>query len=170
MRISRQDADDPTGKKRRHFEISIDSPITILSCRATQANLALPEYSGPNRDPQSQQHACGCPNAAVNNVSPRSSVQLEQTLDSMPAGSQEMVPGLARPPQAHLNTIAAVQRPMHLMRQPSFNPPEWNDDDPPPPMPTPPPGYDVVVGTPSVDGLQDYFTRYVLLPLFHRRV
>jgi hypothetical protein len=33
-------------------------------------------------------------------------------------------------------------------------------------MPTPPPGYDIVVGTPSVDGLQDYFTRYaVLLPI-----
>jgi hypothetical protein len=33
-------------------------------------------------------------------------------------------------------------------------------------MLTPPPGYDIVVGTPSVDGLQDYFTRYaVLLPI-----
>jgi hypothetical protein len=32
---------DPT--KRRHFEISIDSPFHILSCKATQANIYLPD-------------------------------------------------------------------------------------------------------------------------------
>lgn len=50
---------------------------------------------------------------------------------------------------------------MHLIRYPSFNPPAFNEDDPPPPMPipTPPPQYDTVVGTPSVDGLADYFSR-----------
>ena len=46
MRISRADGDDPTGKRRRHFEISIDSPFTVLNCRATQANTSLPQYCG----------------------------------------------------------------------------------------------------------------------------
>lgn len=162
MRISRVDADDPTGKKRRHFEISIDSPFTVLNCRATQANLALPEYvPGPNASHQEQQHTCGCPNAAPKNPSPRSSVILpEQSLDNMAAGDTNPVPGLARPPQAHLsNPTAAVQRPIHLLRQPSFNPPEWSADDPPPPMPTPPPGYESMF-TPSQDPMADYFARY----------
>jgi hypothetical protein len=62
-------------------------------------------------------------------------------------------------------------RPIHLLRAPSFNPPAFDDDTAPPPAiemvesaestphPTPPPKYDVVVGTPSVDGLADYFSR-----------
>jgi hypothetical protein len=54
-------------------------------------------------------------------------------------------------------------RPIHLLRHPSFNPPAFDADDPPPPLPadilTPPPNYDVIVGTPSVDGLADYFAR-----------
>jgi hypothetical protein len=69
----------------------------------------------------------------------------------------------------------ADPRPIHLLRVPSFNPPAFDDDTAPPPPPpelvalnpeaanapimTPPPQYDVVVGTPSVDGLADYFTR-----------
>ncbi|TVY47948.1 putative arrestin-related trafficking adapter [Lachnellula occidentalis] len=161
MRISRVDHDDPTGKKRRHFEISIDSPFTILSCRATPGNLALPEYSGRNANAQEQQRTCGCPNAAPRNGSPRSTpMALDPTLDNMPAGSTNSVPGLARPPQAHLNNpTQAVQRPIHLLRQPSFNPPPFDAEEPPPPIPTPPPTYDAVF-TPSTDGLQDYFTRY----------
>ncbi len=55
------------------------------------------------------------------------------------------------------------ERPIHLLRHPSFNPPAFDADDPPPPIPadllTPPPTYDVIVGTPSVDGLADYFAR-----------
>merc|ERR1711977_164166 len=42
MRLSRPDENDSA--KRRHFEISIDSPFNILSCRATQANISLPAY------------------------------------------------------------------------------------------------------------------------------
>ncbi|TVY39779.1 putative arrestin-related trafficking adapter [Lachnellula subtilissima] len=160
MRISRLDHDDPTGKKRRHFEISIDSPFTILSCRATPGNLALPEYSGSNANAQEQQRTCGCPNAAPRNGSPRLlPVAPDPTLDNMPANSTNSVPGLARPPQAHLNNNTAVQRPIHLLRQPSFNPPPFDAEEPPPPIPTPPPMYDTVF-TPNTDALQDYFTRY----------
>lgn len=161
MRISRVDADNPA--KRRHFEISIDSPISILNCRATQANLALPEYSDMDAETLSQQRVCGCPNAAVTNDSPASSTSSIPTLDSMHlngAGHGEVaMPDLARPPQAHLSTNAAVQRPIHMLRAPSFNPPAFDADEPPPPIATPPPLYDNVIGTPSHDGLADYFAR-----------
>ena len=156
MRISRLDTDDPTGKKRRHFEISIDSPISLLNCRATQANLALPEYSGANPNAPGPQHVCGCPNSALLSTSPVSSSGSIPTLESI---GGEALPDLARPPQAHLSTGAAVQRPIHMLRNPSFNPPAFDADEPPPPIATPPPLYDHVIGTPSHDGLADYFAR-----------
>ncbi|RDW88772.1 hypothetical protein BP6252_00804 [Coleophoma cylindrospora] len=171
MRISRQDADDPTGKKRRHFEISIDSPFSILNCRATQANLALPEYSGLNSGVTSQQHVCGCPNAAMANSSPASSSNSVPTLESLRYDEQVAgpeIPTLARPPQAHLPTNAAAgvqrphqlpDRPIHLLRNPSYAPPGFDEEQPPPPAATPPPMYDAVIGTPSHDGLADYFAR-----------
>ncbi|KAI1759398.1 hypothetical protein GGR53DRAFT_471384 [Hypoxylon sp. FL1150] len=175
MRISRLDPEDPAGKRRRHFEISIDSPFTVLNCRATQANTALPEYSGADLPIYRQQASCGCPDADIltTNPSPASSTG---TIPSVEAGVQipgVESPGIAPPPAAHLQqhpaggsqpvqrqaNVPAVPRPMHLMRYPSFNPPAFDEDDPPPPMPTPPPQYDTVVGTPSVDGLADYFSR-----------
>ncbi|KAE8444877.1 hypothetical protein EG329_014125 [Mollisiaceae sp. DMI_Dod_QoI] len=160
MRISRLDADDPTGKKRRHFEISIDSPISILSCRATQANLALPEYSDLSAGGMNMQRVCGCPNAAASNTT---SSFASNDVGNLSGGVENAMPDLARPPQAHLamNAAAGVQRPIHLLRAPSFNPPAFDAEDPPPPMPmpTPPPLYDQVVGTPSHDGLADYFAR-----------
>ncbi|KAE9372330.1 hypothetical protein N431DRAFT_457055 [Stipitochalara longipes BDJ] len=164
MRISRVDSENPG--KRRHFEISIDSPISILNCRATQANLALPEYSGLNAGIVGQQRVCGCPNAAMSNISPASSTGSVPTLDNMngtesPFAPETAVADLARPPQAHLatNAAAGVQRPIHFLRNPSYNPPAFDAEEPPPPIATPPPGYEQVVGTPSHDGLADYFAR-----------
>ncbi|KAH6603644.1 arrestin-related trafficking adapter [Trichoderma cornu-damae] len=188
MRISRVDVNDPSGTKRRHFEISIDSPLTILNCRATKANTYLPAYSGETDRPSPYQSACGCPDSPTiaMETSPSSSTGTlpdpEGLADSMPA-----------PPQAaHLHSGAPsggsaaagrespttwtperLGRPIHLLRAPSFNPPAFDDDTAPPPagavaydgadIPhtmTPPPQYDAVVGTPSsVDGLADYFTR-----------
>lgn len=189
MRISRLDPDDPAGKRRRHFEISIDSPFTVLNCRATQANTALPQYGDTSNDCRVQS-SCGCPDAQVQggcSLTPENS-----------SGSLLENPALPVPPQAaHLhssvqgingNSVAssptsadsvnragnstptssnplqrvreeeAAARPIHLMRYPSFDPPPFDADNPPP-LPTPPPNYDMVVGTPSVDGLADYFRR-----------
>ncbi|KAK5627561.1 hypothetical protein RRF57_003277 [Xylaria bambusicola] len=158
MRISRLDPDDPAGKKRRHFEISIDSPFTVLDCRATQANTALPEYSGSERPIYHQQTSCGCPDAEVltTNPSPASSTG---TIPSIEANSSITLPPAAHVQQHPAASSQPVQRPMHLIRQPSHNPPAFDADDPPPPLLTPPPQYDLVVGTPSVDGLADYFAR-----------
>ncbi|THV49087.1 hypothetical protein BGAL_0212g00130 [Botrytis galanthina] len=168
MRISRKDPDDPTGKKRRHFEISIDSPFTILSCHASQMQMALPAYcdlGGPSVRSQNERQ-CGCPNAAsvenppITSASRASSLDnLRQSLGQSTIARPETAQLLTRPPQAHLAMNTAVQRPIHMLRNPSFAAPEYEADDPPPPMPTPPPMYDHVVGTPSVDGLADYFTR-----------
>lgn len=187
MRISRLDTEDPSGTKRRHFEISIDSPLTILNCRATKANTFLPAYSGEMNRPSPYQSACGCPDSptVAMETSPSSSTG---TLPD-PEGLSDSLP---LPPQAaHLHTGAPSAgsaaagrqspttwspersgRPIHLLRAPSFNPPAFDDDTAPPPagsalpdgrglppIMTPPPQYDAVIGTPSVDGLADYFTR-----------
>ena len=194
MRISRLDPDDPAGKRRRHFEISIDSPFTVLNCRATQANTSLPQYCrGGNAPEQNQQTACGCPDARVIDRSPSSSVAhlalVEQDATNMGSGRLGLDSVLSsalpnRPRAAHLQAGSRFSnplplpvqsdsrgvsasfdrdRPIHLLRHPSFNPPAFDADDPPPPLPadilTPPPNYDVIVGTPSVDGLADYFAR-----------
>ncbi|KAF7543965.1 hypothetical protein G7Z17_g10313 [Cylindrodendrum hubeiense] len=160
MRISRIDPDDPSGTKRKHFEISIDSPFTVLNCRATHANTNLPAYSGAMGPSTACQSSCGCPDAMSipTDISPSSSTGtlsgVNQSSDTLPA-----------PPQvAHLAHNAANEpRPIHLMRAPSFNPPAFEDDVAPPSLRegvmTPPPCYDLVVGTPSVDGLADYFAR-----------
>lgn len=165
MRISRLDPDDPAGKRRRHFEISIDSPFTVLNCRATQANTSLPEYSGADQPMYRQQASCGCPDANIlaTNPSPASSTGTIPSVEPTPLSAE--ISSLPPPPAAHIGTQAqaggaqAVQRPIHLLRYPSFNPPAFDDDEAPPPLPTPPPEYDHVVGTPSVDGLADYFAR-----------
>jgi hypothetical protein len=162
MRISRKDPEDPTGKKRRHFEISIDSPFTILSCHASQPQLALPAYADiGNENSQTRNRVCGCPNAAMEGQPTLASLNAG-SFDNLSLASQarpETAQPLRPPPQAHLAMHNAVQRPIHMLRNPSYNPPAFDAEDPPPPMPTPPPMYDQVVGTPSHDGLADYFSR-----------
>ncbi|KAH8899025.1 hypothetical protein GQ53DRAFT_363005 [Thozetella sp. PMI_491] len=197
MRISRLDPDDPNGKRRRHFEISIDSPFTVLNCRATRANTALPQYcgaDGPDNAPR-QSASCGCPDASVFTANPSSSnghlAMVEQDITPMGGAppldrvSSSVLP--VAPRSAHINTsnghpsrqnssastrllqqrapvaAPAPPRPMHLMRVPSYNPPAFDAEDPPPPIAsdilTPPPKYDIIIGTPSVDGMADYFAR-----------
>lgn len=225
MRISRADPDDPTGQRRRHFEISIDSPFTVLDCRATQANTSLPSYpdgcASEGGAPHYRQPAsCGCPDAQVLSMPP-SPTSSTGTLTMTASPDQPEMP--TAPPAAHVHrsttstssasnhttsstaaassassatasTSAAISpngtvpldsslantgdfRPIHLLRHPSFNPPAFDADVAPPPAPvddplgdetdgqprgsimTPPPRYDSVVGTPSVDGLADYFAR-----------
>lgn len=73
MRLSRVDENDPT--RRRHFEISIDSPFHILSCRATQANISLPAYTSPETvSSDAHLYECGCPGATLRRNSPTSYV------------------------------------------------------------------------------------------------
>ena len=162
MRLSRPDGTDLG--KRRHFEISIDSPFHILSCRATQANIALPAYTSPESATLLTDHsACGCPGAPRRRNSPTSLLPTLRTLridgnNGSSANVHRPSSSIARPPTAHIHDPDAVQaRPIHLLRNPSFNPPPFSDDDPPPPLVTPPPNYDTLIG--DRNGLADYFQR-----------
>ncbi|KAH0559968.1 hypothetical protein GP486_003508, partial [Trichoglossum hirsutum] len=65
------------------------------------------------------------------------------------------VPAL-KPSESQATTTHAVQRPIHMVRAPSFNPPAF-DDDVPPPLITPPPHYESIVSTQNP--LADYFSR-----------
>lgn len=170
LRVSRADPDDPTGTKRRHFEISIDSPITLLNCRATQTNTNLPEYSGLDPASSYVQRACGCTDSASLSLSEEHIPRSPRT--SVPDPRMRTASGRPRPYSA-IEPVGHT-RPIHLIRVPSFGPPEFDADEPPPPADddrhrqnsidassilTPPPRYDTIIGTPSVDGLADYFAR-----------
>ncbi|KAH0419948.1 hypothetical protein KCU90_g10187, partial [Aureobasidium melanogenum] len=162
MRLSKPDAENPG--KRRHFEISIDSPFHILSCRATQANTSLPAYTSPeSASDGSSLYECGCPNAPRRRNSPTSYVPTLNALNGMREATVPptiTAPSLARPQAAHLTGNAPanqVDRPIHLLRAPSFNPPAFEDEEPPPPLITPPPQYDSIASPTS--GLADYFAR-----------
>lgn len=120
LRLSKVDERD--SGKRRHFEISIDSPFHILSCKATQANIYLPAYTRPATDPEppAQEFECGCPGAPVasreysiaqpNSDREDSSINLSRRASIAGASTGRPVArsftngsgGLARPPQAHL--------------------------------------------------------------------
>jgi hypothetical protein len=162
MRLSKPDQTDPT--KRRHFEISIDSPFHILSCQATQANTALPAYSSPEpHNSPARMPECGCPGAPTRRTSPTSFVP---TLSSLGRSREDSSctptvpsPDLARPQAAHIGGSAEQHppRPMHLLRAPSFNPPPFEEEEPPPPLETPPPLYESIASPTS--GLADYFAR-----------
>jgi hypothetical protein len=69
------------------------------------------------------------------------------------------MPTLARPQAAHIGgpNDNVVQRPIHLLRVPSFAPPEFSEEEPPPPLETPPPLYESIASPTS--GLADYFAR-----------
>ncbi|KAL4782014.1 hypothetical protein BJX76DRAFT_369438 [Aspergillus varians] len=169
LRLSKQDERDPG--KRRHFEISIDSPFHLLSCKATQANIYLPAYTSPDSEPATQapEYECGCVGAPA---LPRNTSRAPSTFErddppavvsrSFTSGSG----GLARPPAAHLasepdgRANEPVPRPMHLLRAPSFAPPAFDDDPPPPPLLTPPPEYTSIIGDNDREAvLEDYFSR-----------
>jgi len=159
MRLSKPDVAD--GAKRRHFEISIDSPFHILSCRASAANTSLPAYSHPdNATDASELAECGCPGAPRQRVVPGhlpALISLNEARGSAGDADAATAGRLARPQPAHLGGHDALQRPMHMLRAPSFNPPAFEDDEPPPPLATPPPQYNDIASPSS--GLSDYFSR-----------
>ncbi|RPA78735.1 hypothetical protein BJ508DRAFT_328913 [Ascobolus immersus RN42] len=188
MRLSKQDANDPT--KRRHFEISIDSPLQILSCKATHANTSLPAY---DQAPGSQQIpsvlTCSCP-LPPGKHSHSNPTNLKDNLAQRTAASAPPSPPQHHRPlhQNQANTfpvfpaafhshshdaIAPAMRPIHLIRAPSHNPPAFDADVPPPdinlvPPPgfaesqlsfmTPPPKYETIVSDCAAP-LADYFSR-----------
>jgi len=138
MRLSKQDPIDPN--KRRHFEISIDSPFHILSCQATNANTTLPAYGAPQSDRPATHGSCLCPcTHSTKRDLPRGGPS-----NYTPNGSTYSIP------------TNGIERPTHLIRYPSTNPPPFDAEESPP-LITPPPRYETVVD--SSGGLAGYFSR-----------
>jgi len=146
MRLSKADANDSS--KRRHFEISIDSPFHVLSCRATGANTALPAYSDGRSDMPTNNNiagACNCPS-----LSRRSTPNKDGTTTTICA---------INPPSNSGMDFPVPIRPLYSIRVPSLGPPPFDPNSPPPPLITPPPNYESVVGNNATGALADYFSR-----------
>jgi len=146
MRLSKADSIDPS--KRRHFEISIDSPFHVLSCRASGANTALPAYSD-NRAPVVTDNytagACNCPSFNHRCLPNKSDCTTTIRPIDPSVEPREAYPGAMRP---------------FLTRVPSLGPPPFDPNSQPPPLlVTPPPNYESAVGGNASDALADYFSR-----------
>lgn len=150
MRLSKPG--QPNSNKRRHFEISIDSPLHILSCQVTQANITLPAYTSASGY-ASTSGAIGSSSASQSRSGTNPTHASER--DGPPPTNQH--PSLAFPSAAQTTTRNNVPRPMHFLRHPSFNPPAFDAEMPPPPLLSPPPEYDSIVS--AGEGLADYFSR-----------
>lgn len=138
MRLSKQDPTDPT--KRRHFEISIDSPFHLLACQATHANTTLPAYDDPQSGGPSSTGSCRCPPFRRDS---------SRTAQQTPALQRN--PTTAPPPPF----TPSVRPP--AVRYPTMNPPPFSAEPDPLPLVTPPPRYDSVID--SNEGLAGYFSR-----------
>lgn len=151
-----------TGPCRVDF--SINTPLNLLSCLATPTYTLLPEYSDQNMPGPGGTYQCGCPDAStVADISRSSSIDGIFTARSTSySQSHQAALSLATPPQANLSTHGAsrVQTPIHILRNPRFDPPGFDAPEASPLLKSPPPAYDMIIGTPSHDGLVDYFTRY----------
>ncbi|OBT53459.1 hypothetical protein VE04_06142 [Pseudogymnoascus sp. 24MN13] len=141
LRLARFQHDDSGVPKKVEFTKGFAVNIALLSCLATL-------------DPERAE--CGCPNAHTINISSLAAASGNDLLTgfSNVGGSNLSVP----PSWPGDNTTPRI-RPIQMMRFPSYAPPPFDADQPPPSITSPPPNYDNVVGTPSHDGLADYFSR-----------
>lgn len=94
MRLSKIDPENPD--KRKHFEISIDSPFHLLDSRCTGANVSLPAYPAGRR-PSSISSAGSRPGSAVGDV-PRPIHFIRQpSVAPPPFDADEAPPQLTQP-------------------------------------------------------------------------
>jgi arrestin-related trafficking adapter 3/6 len=157
LRLVKLEPDGSGGQVRKAYEVSIESPVMILSCLATRARTSLPEYCGSNPGAPPKTYECGCPNA---NTIP-GSTSTSTTRNNLLVGFSNISSSdlVVDAEEDFVNSGTPRQRPMHMLRYPSYSPPAFEADQPPPVLNSPPPHYDHVIGTPSHDGLADYFAR-----------
>ncbi|KAK2871761.1 hypothetical protein FQN49_002858 [Arthroderma sp. PD_2] len=157
--------DDTSPRKRRQFDISIDSPLGITSCKANASNIYVPSYNSPSSY-YTDEYECGCPDAAAL----AHDVNMNPTLSLPPSFAELELP----PPNGSGNISHSTDtqhehdyndpptRPIHFLRAPSFNPPPFDSvPPPPPPLISPPPAYSTLYsgGTgPNIE-LDDYFAQ-----------
>ncbi|EXK76627.1 hypothetical protein FOQG_18634 [Fusarium oxysporum f. sp. raphani 54005] len=134
---SRLDPVDPTGTKRRNFEISINLPFTLLHCRATPVNIYLPTYSDKICQSTTCQSICGCPDALK--IPTESSTDycirtlVGVNLISGDRSSSRRAAHLASGQQSPRSSteIAVIhdsQRPIHVFVGPSLNLPTFDNN------------------------------------------
>ncbi|ABN66047.2 predicted protein, partial [Scheffersomyces stipitis CBS 6054] len=134
LRISKQDESKPD--KRKHYEISIDSPLRVLSPLAAHGNTLLPAYDD---------FVPGTTNPPLP-IERDADMHLEANLYSPVANesSTKLSSPQAVPHPGTFNSPlnSPVQRPIHLLRRPSTNPPPFEADSPPPTFENLPPTYE----------------------------
>ncbi|KAL6454190.1 ALY2 Arrestin-related trafficking adapter 3 [Candida maltosa Xu316] len=177
LRISRQDPNNP--EKRKHYEISIDSPLHVLHHSCTHNNTLLPAYddlmggstilSQQNRtDPTplspgvtAVEHSRSRNGSVTNNVDfhhvsagvdacgaveREADMHLEANLyqpkDEANISAINSPQAMPHPDTFNSPLASPVQRPIHLLRKPSVNPPPFDPDAPPPMSIVPPPAYE----------------------------
>lgn len=150
--------------KPKHYEISIDSPIHVLNPLCSHANTLLPAYGIPNFDSIHQNHESNIyfpkdvinspelsPNVipvdnynSISNVLKHSNStsslnhhlqNFESTVSANIYKPDNLQPQLTSPQAIPVSPIVSpIQRPIHLIRRPSFDPPAFDDDISPPPL------------------------------------
>ncbi|EWZ28475.1 hypothetical protein FOZG_17787 [Fusarium oxysporum Fo47] len=134
---SRLDPVDPTGRKRRTFEISINLPFTLLHCRTTPMNIYLPTYSDKICQSTACQSICGCPDALK--IPTESStdyctrtqagVNLISGDRSSPRRAAHLASGQQNPrSSAEIAVVHDSQRPIHVFIGPSLNLPIFDNN------------------------------------------
>lgn len=151
FRLSKVDPNN--SEKRKYYEVSIDSPISLLDSHCTDANL-LPEYEpAPRRRPSLLSTVSGT-TVPVAVRHQRSSSGASTTASNGHAG------------RGTPEVESYMQRPIHLLRKPSVAPPPFDADVPPPTVDAPPPpGY----GEAVTDSVQSYEERYHEYELQHQQ-
>ncbi|CUM65638.1 uncharacterized protein PRCAT00003286001 [Priceomyces carsonii] len=165
LRISRVDPEN--SEKRKHYEILIDSPIHILSPLAAHGNTLLPAYDNilaepptlpiysPTSPPLSpgvipvQELAFRHINAINNNDEPierdpnmhleANLYQPDESVNNKALNSPQAVP---HPGTFNQGLSSPMERPIHLLRKPSFNPPSFEETQGSGPSKVLPPAYE----------------------------
>ncbi|EXL90932.1 hypothetical protein NOF04DRAFT_19264 [Fusarium oxysporum II5] len=152
LHISRLDANNPTEKKRIYQDTITYLPLSLLNCRANQANMSLPSYSDETFPSLSYYKSCGCPDA------------LTIPIEKPPRHS---IGGLAA---CHLvadgyNSHSTTNSWQHteVSGDHTFDLSSSDNDITPPSVPALindelPPHYDDIVGGTGLNGLGDYFS------------
>ncbi|CDK28726.1 unnamed protein product [Kuraishia capsulata CBS 1993] len=167
IRVSKANPTAADPKKRKHFEISIDSPMHVFSPLAVHANTLLPAYTSYAEqaapDPSTHAYYDDIPlspgvvpieNSLDGIMSPDfhlganlyqpsnipEELKSPQAVPFSPAITPEMMvsPELAARGRSSTSVTAKLTRPIQLIRRPSFDPPPFDADIAPPPFSDPP--------------------------------
>ncbi|RLV96625.1 Arrestin-related trafficking adapter 3 [Spathaspora sp. JA1] len=146
LRISKPDPSNP--EKRKHYEISIDSPIHVLSPLAAHGNTLLPAYDdfiptlqdpllSPGVTPV-EETTTGIEFHHISTTTDLDGIAQESNDMHLSANlyhpntQDESIVRAMNSPQASPHPHTFISRPIHMLRKPSVNPPPFDADVSPP--------------------------------------